>query len=289
MKREGARSDHLKRLERSGANPLEHASARASSKRAQFYDERPENLGPPIAQKFNYRGLVIEAPFANGAPVLRQESKGVNMETATQVMDNQFIPCQPEVTINPDHAAKAEEEIIASDIASTWRKYRQLQGSVKKSQNKLQSLGQSLGEALFGMKAMLAKPGRNGSWSQFLRKNKIPRTSGDRLVRAYERSINSGVNCTVGAIQPLTQDSVHKLCAAIWARSHKKLTSYELTYMFLCEMAVVSGTRHEVREGGVFLFDSPLETAPESSRPAAPLPTSEGHAAVDTQACDAVE
>ena len=67
-----------------------------------------------LPKKFNYRGLVIEAPFANGVPVLRQESKGVNMETATQVMDNQFIPCQPEVTTNPDHAAKAEEEIIAT-------------------------------------------------------------------------------------------------------------------------------------------------------------------------------
>ena len=133
------------------------------------------------------------------------------------------------------------------------------------------------------MKALLAKPGRSGSWSQFLRENKIPRTSGDRLVRAYERSLNPGANCTNGAIQPLTQDAVRKLCVGVWSHSKKKLTSYESVYWFFCEMAGVSGARYEVRESGLFVFDSPNATAPESFNAAAAPLTSDGLAAVASQ------
>jgi hypothetical protein len=76
-----------------------------------------------------------------------------------------------------------------------------MQGSVKDSQRELRALGKTLGEALFFMKVLLATPGRNGKWSEFLRERKIPRTSGDRLVAAYERSLSPDVNCTGGAMR----------------------------------------------------------------------------------------
>ena len=85
----------------------------------------------------------------------------------------------------------------------------------------------------------------------------------------------------------MTQDAVRKLCAGLWARCNKKLTSYELTYQFLCELAVESGARMEAREGGIFVFSSPLETAPESS--AAAVPTSHAVGAEAGYAGDGVQ
>ena len=162
------------------------------------------------------------------------------MDTVTQVTDDQCIPCQPDLP-HADLAAPREEEPIASDIALNWKAYRNLQRSVKKSHKKLPNLGKSLGESMYRLKLLLAKPGCTGNWSAFLRENEVSRTTADRLIGAYERSLNPGANCTVGAIQPLTQDAVHKLCVGVWSHSKKKLTSYESVYWFFCEMAGVPG------------------------------------------------
>jgi hypothetical protein len=128
------------------------------------------------------------------------------------------------------------------------------------------------------MKVLLAKPGRNGKWSEFLRENKIPRTSGDRLVAAYERSLNTAVNCTEGAIQSPTQDEVRKLCSAAWSRASRRLTTPESVFWFLCDLALVSGVRHEVCEDGILVFQPPRKPGEEPSG-AAPTPPEVGQAA----------
>ena len=183
------------------------------------------------------------------------------METITQVTTDQAAVSQPVSMAYADLAAQGNEEAIAHDIACMWETHRSMQGSVKDSQAELHKLGKTLGEALFFMKLLLAKPGRNGKWSEFLREKKIPRTSGDRLVSAYERSVSPDANCTNGAIQPPTQEEVRKLCSAVWSRVGKKLATSESVYWFIRDLVLVSGARHEPREGGILVFESPREAA----------------------------
>ncbi|MGA2632189.1 MAG: hypothetical protein ABSG54_18505 [Terriglobia bacterium] len=201
------------------------------------------------------------------------------MEINAQVTNDQAPVSQPVSMPYADLAAQGNEEAIAHDIACMWETHRSMQGSVKDSQKELRELGKTLGEALFFMKLLLARPGRNGKWSEFLREKKIPRTSGDRLVSAYERSVNPDANCTNGAIQSPTQDEVRKLCSAVWSRVGKKLATSESVYWFIRDFALVSGARHESREGGILVFTSPRETAEEPSTAAAPA-AEEAHAGV---------
>ena len=201
------------------------------------------------------------------------------MEINAQVTTDQAPVSQPVSMAYADLAAQGNEDAIAHDIACMWETHRTMQGSVKDSQAELHKLGKTLGEALFFMKLLLARPGRNGKWSEFLREKKIPRTSGDRLVSAYERSVNPDANCTNGAIQSPTQEEVRKLCSAVWSRVSKKLATSESVFWFIRDFALVSGARHESREGGILVFESPREAAEEPTTAAEPV-VAEAHAAV---------
>jgi hypothetical protein len=204
------------------------------------------------------------------------------MDTDTQVMTDQAPVSQPVPMTYADLAAQGNEDAIAREIECMWESHRSMQRSVKDSQKELRKLGKTLGEALFFMKVLLAKPGRNGKWSEFLREKKIPRTSGDRLVNAYERALNPDANCTNGAIQSPTQEEVRKLCSAVWSRVSKRLTSGESLYWFVCDFALMSGAQHELRDDGILVFESPSETAEEPSsaaeQPVAAADASDGDA-----------
>jgi hypothetical protein len=209
------------------------------------------------------------------------------MDTGTQIVTDQAPAGQPPLITYAELAAQGKEEAIAYRISCMWETHRSVEGSVKDSKRELRALGKTLGEAFFYMKVMLAKPGRSGKWSEFLREEKIPRTSGDRLVAAYEGTLNTAVNCTDGAIQPPTQDEVRKLCSAVWSRVSKRLSTPELVFRFLCDFALVSGVRHEVCEGGILIFRSPRkpDEAPSS---AAATPPEVGQTAAEAGNGDAL-
>ncbi len=200
------------------------------------------------------------------------------MDTNIQATPDQVPVNQPDYA---DLAAQGNEEIIAHDIACMWETHRAMQGSVKDSKMELQKLGKTLGEALFYMKVVLARPGRNGKWAEFLREKKIPRTSGDRLVNAYERSLHPDAKSTAGAIQSPTQDEVRKLCSAVWSKVSTKLSTSESVFWFIRDFALVSGARHEPHEGGILVFESPGEADEElSSDTAVVSGAAEQHVAV---------
>jgi hypothetical protein len=119
------------------------------------------------------------------------------MDSKTQVTTDQSPTIHPYFTTL---AAQGNEDAIAHDIELLWLAHRAMQITVTDYRQELRLLGQTLGEALFFMKILLARPGRNGKWSEFLREKKISRTSGDRLVHAYERSLHPAASRTHGAI-----------------------------------------------------------------------------------------
>jgi hypothetical protein len=205
------------------------------------------------------------------------------MDTGTPAMAEQAPAGQPPLITYAELAAQGNEEAIAYRISCMWETHRSVEGSLKDSKSELRALGKTLGEALFYMKVLLAKPGRNGKWSEFLREEKIPRTSGDRLVNAYKRSLQPDAKSTDGAIQSPTQDEARKLCSAVWFRVSRRLTTPESLFWFLCDFALVSGVRHEVCDDGILVFRSP-RVADEEPSSAAATPPQVGQTAAAAEA-----
>jgi hypothetical protein len=58
------------------------------------------------------------------------------------------------------------------------------------------------------MKELLAKPGRDGQWSGFLRERNIPRATGDRLVARHQRSLNPDANRLSEPVSEPTEEEV---------------------------------------------------------------------------------
>jgi hypothetical protein len=127
------------------------------------------------------------------------------MDSKTQATTDQSPTIHPYFTTL---AAQSAEGRIAHDIESMWIAHHSMHSTVGEYRQELRLLGKTLGEALYNMKVLLAKPGRNGKWSEFLRERKIPRTSGDRLVNAYERSLHPAASRTHGAIPCPTPEEV---------------------------------------------------------------------------------
>jgi hypothetical protein len=64
-------------------------------------------------------------------------------------------------------------------------------GSYRKSRAELKEVRDKLSKLLHELKPLISCPGRGGGWSSFLEKRDIPRSTGDSLVRAYKKTLNS--------------------------------------------------------------------------------------------------
>ena len=80
------------------------------------------------------------------------------------------------------------------EILQYWDAHLHYQGSMKETNQKAREVRQHLGKLLFHLKQVLAKPGRLGQWSSFLKEHRIPRATADRLVTRYQHSLDPDAN-----------------------------------------------------------------------------------------------
>jgi len=127
------------------------------------------------------------------------------------------------------------------------------------------------------MKPLLARPGRNGKWSSFLQEYGIPRTTADRVVAAYQRSVAPETNRTAGAIHEPTVQDIQRLFTSIRPRLAKILTTQESVYAFILCLISRASLPYERRDEGILLFHprvsapgEPKFVAPEDVSPAEP-------------------
>jgi hypothetical protein len=156
------------------------------------------------------------------------------------------------------------ERDLTEQIDELWAARQTFNGAIRSQKSQMRSMDATLAEMLYTMKAVLSKPGRSGGWSEFLRDRRIASAVADRLVARYQRKLGQE-NSPRGAIQEPTEGEVQKIFAAAWVRLQKRLTTQESAYWFICNLALESGARHELREGGIFAFDSPSEALEETS------------------------
>lgn len=145
-----------------------------------------------------------------------------------------------EPTVRGTDATTETEQRLTTEITELWAVHTDVQSAVNRTQQELKAIRQSLGERLYSMKQLLAKPGCKGEWTSFLSTHGISRTTADRLCASHEKSLG-GENGTIGAVRELTDDEIVELAKATWKKLEKKLGSKRVVYSFLGRLIAESG------------------------------------------------
>jgi len=160
------------------------------------------------------------------------------------------------------------EQKLADEIRQLWAVHTDAQATVKKTKAEIKAIRQRLSERLFEMKQLLARPGRNGEWSPWLKQQKINRATADRLVRRFEANLPGDESPHEAISEPTKADMV-KLLKSVWPPIKRALTTPESVLVFLGGVAKASGLRHEWRKDGLMLFRPDAVAAAEAA--AAPV------------------
>jgi hypothetical protein len=156
-----------------------------------------------------------------------------------------------------------DEKFVAEQILGLWETRKQYEELMEVDGKGFRSVNRTLGQLLYLMKSLLARPGRNGQWSSWLAQRKISRATADRLVNRFAKSINVKLPHEAITEQEPTELEIGKLFFAIWRRCENKLSTPRSRYNFLSILISHSGLDHECRGNGVFLFDPAHIAAPE--------------------------
>jgi hypothetical protein len=167
----------------------------------------------------------------------------------------------PELRSHRYNSEELQDEAFVSEaIVDLWQMRESHVNAMEADRKDLRSTDEALGQLLFQMKSLLAKPGRNGGWSAWLVEKNIPRSSADRLVSRFANAI--GIKSPQDAIsEEPTEIEMNKLVAAVWARIENKLTTPRAMHNFLCCLAGRCSLTCEYSRDGVMIFDpahSPL-------------------------------
>jgi hypothetical protein len=177
------------------------------------------------------------------------------------------ITSDTEIPSNIPPEAAPTERSLTADITELWAVHVQAQTVAKKTNGELKAIRQRLGESLYQMKQLLARPGRAGQWRSFLAARGIPRSNGDRYVREYSKSIAPTQSCsTEASFHEPTEAELGSLFAAIWPKLERRLTTSRARYDFVRCIAFRSGLKYDWQDNGLFIYEPGHERqVPEST------------------------
>lgn len=135
--------------------------------------------------------------------------------------------------IIPGHEAELEVELQVQ-IPLLWIAHKESKGEVKRSREELAQVRRELAEHLHKMKALLARTGRGGMWTAFLKEKEIPRATADRYVAAHEASQQDVADKRLNEafVEPMSVQ-VERLVGRILPQLSKVLTTEESTFLFI--------------------------------------------------------
>jgi hypothetical protein len=142
-------------------------------------------------------------------------------------------PQAPAPDVPQPDGASPDEANLNAEITELWRLHTDYKGSIKNQTENLRSLRTELGKLLHQMKALLAKPGRGGQWSAWLKERQISRATADRLVTKYERSLNPELNCLNEAIPEPTEEQIQMLLNNVAPKLRRVLRTPASAYRFI--------------------------------------------------------
>jgi hypothetical protein len=186
-------------------------------------------------------------------------------------------------------AATAEfenERTLGDEIASLWSANVSAKKAARATNSELRAIRARLGKQFHEMKQMLAKPGRGGQWSSFLKERQIPRATADRLAERHQRSLSPSLNCVTEEVSEPTDEDVQKLFNSLWPKLRRTLRSQQSVLLFvdLLTSHFKGGepTAHELPAPApaTAAFDPPSPSGNSSVEPesyiAVPLETDQG-------------
>jgi hypothetical protein len=100
----------------------------------------------------------------------------VTVESGTQIV--QGLPSGAAM-----EAQSVEQQKLADEIRRLWPAHVEAKAAARKAKAELRDIRRRLAGPLSEMKMLLAKPGRNGGWSSFLRCEGIAKATAERLAR----------------------------------------------------------------------------------------------------------
>jgi hypothetical protein len=177
------------------------------------------------------------------------------------------VPGWSEAVISPDYSKEElqDEKFLSETITELWTTRQHYSTEVKYERQCIRGLDSRLGQMFFQLKSILAKPGRNGGWSSWLAERNISRATADRLVVRFARSRGLYNRLPHEASPEPTELQIKALCANIWPRCEKTLTTPQSRYAFLQCFLYRSGLAHDLHEHGTFLYEPGHEPAQGSS------------------------
>jgi len=158
---------------------------------------------------------------------------------------------------------------LSEHIETLWRIRECHANAIKTDQKGMRSVDASLGQMLYSMKSLLARPGRGGNWSPWLKERGIARATADRLVLRFAKSRNLIEKPAHEQLSEPTEAEIGKLFAAIWSRCEAKLPTAHSRYEFIRCWIVRSGLACEYQPGGILITNPANIASPKESEPAA--------------------
>jgi hypothetical protein len=147
----------------------------------------------------------------------------------------------------------------AVEIRQLWAAHSQAEAAAERGKEESRAVCLELGRRLSEAKERLARPGRSGAWSSFVRSQGLSRAEADGLVRRYRSALEEQAGPADGGGGTGTA----ALLEAVGPRIQKALASGTDALGFITHIAGMLGLPHEQREEGLVILSPVLKPADE--------------------------
>lgn len=149
------------------------------------------------------------------------------LEVVVDETEPKTVVDQPATVIaEPDHG----EAQLSAEVEVLWAEHQKVNATKKISAAELRHIRQELGQKLFECKQLLARPGRGGEWSSWLKDRGISRATADRWVNRHAESIGQSDNRLNEATR--AEDAIEKLLTGFVQKAKQLIPDDIARYQF---------------------------------------------------------
>jgi len=117
----------------------------------------------------------------------------ITLKTGTQPVLAPPTDADPNLT-------SSEHQRLGEEIRQLWATHMEAKATAKRAKAELKDIRKRLMEPLAQMKALVARPRRNGGWSSFTQSAGLTRAEADGLVRRYRKTVKPQGACSIGTV-----------------------------------------------------------------------------------------
>jgi len=147
------------------------------------------------------------------------------------------------------------EVVLTEEIATLWSAQRDHAAAARRTREELKTLRRDLGQRLHAVKVLLVQTGRGGRWAAYLREQRIPRATANRLVQRHEETLQPVTEKRLSeTISPSIEQEIEALFKKLRPQLLKVLTTQEAAFQFVVEMLWLPGVDGDVTDKGALIY-----------------------------------